>query len=111
MQAVQCNAFFCIARMCMGLLCVVNIDPALLNVYHWILESLDSAFFFFDAIPITINTIPMGISSVLSLPSMLGNMSKTPPSIHSAGPYLFKMVVPSSQFCAFSTTFPIAGIS
>ena len=97
MQAVQCNAFFCIARMCMGLLCVVNIDPALLNVYHWILESLDSAFFFFDAIPITINTIPMGISSVLSLPRMLGNMSKTPPSIQSAGAYLFKMVVPSSQ--------------
>jgi hypothetical protein len=28
---------------------------------------------------------------------MLGNMSKTPPSIQSAGAYLFKMVVPSSQ--------------
>ena len=95
----------------MVLSCVVNIDPALLIVYHWILESLDSAFFFFDAIPITINTIPMGISSVLSLPRMLGNMSKTPPSIHSAGAYLFKMVVPFSQSCTFCTTFTIADIS
>ncbi|MEQ8733683.1 MAG: hypothetical protein RIC29_02070 [Rhodospirillaceae bacterium] len=90
---------------------VVNMDPALLIPYHWILESLDSAFFFLDAIPITINTMPMGISSALSLPRMLGNMNKTPLSIQSAGAYLFKMAVPFNQFSAFSTTFTIAGIS
>ncbi len=55
--------------------------------------------------------MPIGISSDLSLPNMLGNMSRTPPIIQRVGAYLFKMMIPSSQFFAFSTTLPTASVS